>query len=208
MLRRQCLSRTRHQFVPSLYPGHVITYSRKLPFLSTNSPSAEWRCIADRKYPYRILWGDFPSEWHFFTKLGPQVSLFPVPIFGVNREPRWRSPEVVIVSSFTALSRFLLFLTILSVFPGLSSGTPLLHRPQLRPCWAIPRDRPTVPTPLAHATTTLPPVGSRRSSSGSTSASSYWRPSTVNLVICLILTQLWTNRHCSVIATDRDAELN
>jgi hypothetical protein len=28
------------------------------------------------------------------------------------------------------------------------------------------------------------------SSSGSTSASSCWRPSTVNLVICLILTQL------------------
>jgi hypothetical protein len=32
MLRRQCPSRTRHQFVPSLYPGNVITYSRKLPF--------------------------------------------------------------------------------------------------------------------------------------------------------------------------------
>jgi hypothetical protein len=30
MLRRQCPSRTRHQFVPSLYPGHVITHSRKL----------------------------------------------------------------------------------------------------------------------------------------------------------------------------------
>jgi hypothetical protein len=26
----------------------------------------------------------FPAEWHFVTKLGPQVSLFPVPIFGVN----------------------------------------------------------------------------------------------------------------------------
>jgi hypothetical protein len=55
MLRCQCPSRTRHQFVPSLYPGHVITYSRKLPFLSTNSPSAErWR-TADRKHLYRIL---------------------------------------------------------------------------------------------------------------------------------------------------------
>jgi hypothetical protein len=30
--RHQCPSRTRHQFVPSLYPSHVITYSRKLPF--------------------------------------------------------------------------------------------------------------------------------------------------------------------------------
>jgi hypothetical protein len=24
----------------------------------------------------------FPAEWHFVTKLCPQVSLFPVPIFG------------------------------------------------------------------------------------------------------------------------------
>jgi hypothetical protein len=26
----------------------------------------------------------FPSEWHFVTKLSPQVNPFPVPIFGVN----------------------------------------------------------------------------------------------------------------------------
>jgi hypothetical protein len=31
-----------------------------------------------------MLRGKFPAEWRFFTKLGPQVSLFPVPIFGVN----------------------------------------------------------------------------------------------------------------------------
>jgi hypothetical protein len=36
MPRRQCPSCTRHQFVPSLYSGHVITYSRM--FLS---PSAK-----------------------------------------------------------------------------------------------------------------------------------------------------------------------
>jgi hypothetical protein len=30
--RRQCPSRTRHRLVPSLYPGHIITYSRKLTF--------------------------------------------------------------------------------------------------------------------------------------------------------------------------------
>jgi hypothetical protein len=29
-LRCQCPSRTRHQSVPSLYPGHIITHSRKL----------------------------------------------------------------------------------------------------------------------------------------------------------------------------------
>jgi hypothetical protein len=81
---RQCPSRTRHQFVPSLCPGHFIMYSRKLPFLSSNSLSAEWRRTTDRKYLYRILWGEFPAEWHFFTKLGPQVKPFPIPIFGVN----------------------------------------------------------------------------------------------------------------------------
>jgi hypothetical protein len=84
MSRRQCTSRTRHQFVPSLYPSHVITYSRMLHSSSANSPSAEWWRTTDRKHLYRILWGEFPAERRFFTKLGPQVSPFPVPIFGVN----------------------------------------------------------------------------------------------------------------------------
>jgi hypothetical protein len=89
MSRRQCPSCTRHQFVPFLYPGHVITYSRKLPFLSTNSLSAEWWRTVDRKYLYRILWGDFPAEWYSFTKLGPQVSPFPLPILATRFLPRW-----------------------------------------------------------------------------------------------------------------------
>jgi hypothetical protein len=84
MSRHQCPSHTHHQFVPSLCPGHIIMYSRKLPFSSANSPSAEWWRTTDRKYLNRILWGEFPAEWRFFTKLGPQVSPFPVPIFGVN----------------------------------------------------------------------------------------------------------------------------
>jgi hypothetical protein len=46
----QCPSRTRHQFVLSLCPGHIITYSRKLPSPSANSPSAEWWRITDRKF--------------------------------------------------------------------------------------------------------------------------------------------------------------
>jgi hypothetical protein len=36
--RRRCPSRTRHQFVPSLYPGHVITYSRILLLPSAKQP--------------------------------------------------------------------------------------------------------------------------------------------------------------------------
>jgi hypothetical protein len=38
MPRRQCPSHIRHQFVPSLYSGHVITYSRILPFPSVKQP--------------------------------------------------------------------------------------------------------------------------------------------------------------------------
>jgi hypothetical protein len=38
MPRRQCPSRTRHQFVLSLYSGHVIMYSRTLPFPSAKQP--------------------------------------------------------------------------------------------------------------------------------------------------------------------------
>jgi hypothetical protein len=34
-----------------------------------------------------MLRGKFLVEWCFLTKLGPQVSLFPVPIFGVNIFP-------------------------------------------------------------------------------------------------------------------------
>jgi hypothetical protein len=38
MPQRQCPSCTRNQFVPSLYSGHVITYSRMLPLPSTKQP--------------------------------------------------------------------------------------------------------------------------------------------------------------------------
>jgi hypothetical protein len=70
-LQRQCRSRTRHQLVPSFYPGHVITHSRKLPFKSTNSPFAEWWRIADRKHLYRILWRDFPCRMSFRYQTRP-----------------------------------------------------------------------------------------------------------------------------------------
>jgi hypothetical protein len=65
MLRRQCPSRTRHQFVLSFYPGHVITHSWKLPLKSANSPFVERWHIANRRHLYRILWGDF-SCWTVF----------------------------------------------------------------------------------------------------------------------------------------------
>jgi hypothetical protein len=84
MLRRQCPSRTRHQFVPSLYPGHVITHSKnfllkaQIVLLPNDSvlPTASIFIESSEEI--------FPAEWHFVTKLGPQVSPFHVPIFGVN----------------------------------------------------------------------------------------------------------------------------
>jgi hypothetical protein len=58
---------------------------RKLPFKSANSPFAERQRTAGRKCllpnPLRRF---FLAEWYFITKLSPQVSLFPVPFFGVN----------------------------------------------------------------------------------------------------------------------------
>jgi hypothetical protein len=68
-----------------LISGRVTTHSRKLPFKSANSPFAErWR-IADRNHPLPIpLRISFLVEWYVVTKLGPQVSLSPVPFFGVN----------------------------------------------------------------------------------------------------------------------------
>jgi hypothetical protein len=70
---------------PSIRPfrsGHVITQSRKI---SANSFLAEWKQTADRE-PLRRIFLEKPFFFRtdFFTKLGPQVRLLPVPNFGVN----------------------------------------------------------------------------------------------------------------------------
>jgi hypothetical protein len=71
-----------HSFLIS---GHVITHSRRLPLKSANSPFAERQRIADRKspLPYPLIRFSL-AEWYLITKLGPEVSLSPVPFFGVN----------------------------------------------------------------------------------------------------------------------------
>jgi hypothetical protein len=71
---------------PSIRPfrsGHIIMQSRKI---SANSFLAEWKQIADRGLLYRIFLKK-PSffQTDFFTELGPQVRLLPVPNSGVNR---------------------------------------------------------------------------------------------------------------------------
>jgi hypothetical protein len=67
---------------------YIQATSSRIPecflFRAQNSSSVEWWRAPNRRHLYRMLWGKFPTEWYFFTKLGPQVSLFPVPIFGVN----------------------------------------------------------------------------------------------------------------------------
>jgi hypothetical protein len=53
-------------------------------FQAWNNPSAEWWRAPDRRHFYWMLWGKPLTEWYSPAKLGPQVSLFPVPIFDVN----------------------------------------------------------------------------------------------------------------------------
>jgi hypothetical protein len=70
---------------PSIRPfrsGHVIMQSRKI---SANSFLAERKQTADREPLCRIFL-EKPSFFRtdFFTKLGPQIRLLPVPNFGVN----------------------------------------------------------------------------------------------------------------------------
>jgi hypothetical protein len=70
---------------PSIRPfrsGHVITQSRKI---SANSFLAERKPTVDRELLCRIFL-EKPSFFRtdFFTKLGPQFRLLPVPNFGVN----------------------------------------------------------------------------------------------------------------------------
>jgi hypothetical protein len=55
-----------------------------------NSSSTEWRCTPDRRRLYRMLWGKPPAEWCSSAKFSSHVSLFPVPIFGVN----WRLQDL------------------------------------------------------------------------------------------------------------------
>jgi hypothetical protein len=54
-------------------------------FHPRNSSPAEWRCTPDRRHLYRMLCGKPPAEWCSSAKFGSHVSLFPVPIFVVNR---------------------------------------------------------------------------------------------------------------------------
>jgi hypothetical protein len=53
-------------------------YKRKQPFLLNDGvlPTASIFTESSEEI--------FPAKWHFVTKLDPQVSPFPVPIFGVN----------------------------------------------------------------------------------------------------------------------------
>jgi hypothetical protein len=80
-----CPSHIRHQFIPffTFSPRHYA-FPNALHFHPWNSSSAEWRCTPDRGRLYRMLWGKPSAEWCSSTKFDSHVSLFPVPIFGVN----------------------------------------------------------------------------------------------------------------------------
>jgi hypothetical protein len=79
----------------NLFLLYIQAMSSRIPecflFQARNSPSADWWCAPNRKHLYRMLWGKLLAEWCSLTKLGPQISLFPVPIFGVNNFPTFFS---------------------------------------------------------------------------------------------------------------------
>jgi hypothetical protein len=81
-----CPSRIHHQSIPFFIfnPRHHA-FPNAFRFHPWNSSSAEWRCTPDRRHLYRMLWGK-PSVVVLFCKFGSHVSLFPVPIFGVNSD--------------------------------------------------------------------------------------------------------------------------
>jgi hypothetical protein len=79
-----------------------------------NSSPAEWRCTPDRRRLYRMLWGKPPAEWCSLAEFGSHVSLFPVPIFGVN--------STSISSSFPSVDRAIFF-------------SPLQHRQRCLGTW-------------------------------------------------------------------------
>jgi hypothetical protein len=80
-----CSSRTHHQFIPSFISNpHHHAFPNAFCFHPWNSSSAEWRCTPDRRRFYRMLWGKPSDEWCSSAKFGSHVSLFRVPIFGVN----------------------------------------------------------------------------------------------------------------------------
>jgi hypothetical protein len=53
-------------------------------FQPLNNSLAKWWCTPDRRCLYRMLWGKPLAEWCSPAKFGSHVSLFLVPIFGVN----------------------------------------------------------------------------------------------------------------------------
>jgi hypothetical protein len=67
-----------------IFKPHHHTFPNAFLFQAWNNSSAEWWRTLDHRRLYRMLWGKPLAEWFSSTKLGPQVSLIPVPIFGVN----------------------------------------------------------------------------------------------------------------------------
>jgi hypothetical protein len=83
MLRRQCPSRICHQLVPSLYRATSPRIPENFPLKEQIVPLPNDGALPTASSFYRIPWEDL-AKWYFITKLGPQVSSFPVPFFGVN----------------------------------------------------------------------------------------------------------------------------
>jgi hypothetical protein len=84
MPRRQCPSCTRHQFIPSSHSGHVITYSRMLSISSAKQPFCRMMMCSRPQASLPNALRKTPCRMVFSYQTGPPISLFPIPIFGVN----------------------------------------------------------------------------------------------------------------------------
>jgi hypothetical protein len=87
MPRHQCPSCTHHQFVPSLYSGHVITYSRMFPFPSTKQPFCRMMACYRPQVPLPNALRKISCRMVFLYQTRPTSQSLSVPIFCVNMCP-------------------------------------------------------------------------------------------------------------------------
>jgi hypothetical protein len=72
-----------NSFFPRIRPRHHV-FPKISPSKAQTASLPNDGALPTASILYRFFWETFPSRMAFITKLGPQVSLSPVPFFGVN----------------------------------------------------------------------------------------------------------------------------
>jgi hypothetical protein len=80
-----CSSRTRHQFISFfIFNPHHHAFPNAFRFHLWKSPSCRTTTYSRPQTPLPNALRKTSAEWYSSAQFGPHVSLFPVPIFGVN----------------------------------------------------------------------------------------------------------------------------